>query len=95
MDMWSGWREKDYQSQTFTWKRGGKEKQREAEEDLDGQCQGRPEGEKHRLDQEWRGNQKPSVPEESGKNLNVSMLMEERREEVFVTPAPREASSVD
>ena len=25
----------------FTWKRGWKEKQREAKEDLDGQCQGR------------------------------------------------------
>ena len=39
----------------FTWTRGGKEKQREAKEDLDGQCQGRPEREKHRLDQDWRG----------------------------------------
>src|SRR6218665_4054836 len=37
---------------------GGKEKQRKAMEDLDGQCQGRPEEEKHRLDQDWRGNQK-------------------------------------
>jgi len=31
----------------------GKEKQRETEEDLDGQCQGRPEREKYRLDQDW------------------------------------------
>ena len=29
----------------FIWTRGGKEKQWEAKEDLDGQCQGRPEGE--------------------------------------------------
>jgi len=40
-----GWREEDYQSQLykFTCTRGWKEKQRETEEDLDGQCQGRPE----------------------------------------------------
>ena len=31
----------------------GKEKQRETEEDMDGQCQGRPERENHRLDQDW------------------------------------------
>jgi len=30
-----------------------KEKQREADEDLDGQCQGRPEGENHRLEKDW------------------------------------------
>ena len=32
----------------ITWTRGWKEKQREAKEGLDGQCQGRSEGEKHR-----------------------------------------------
>src|SRR6218665_1531789 len=35
---------------SFTWTCEGKEKQREAEEDLYGQCQGRPKGETHRLD---------------------------------------------
>src|SRR6218665_706939 len=38
---------------SFTWTCRGKEKQRETEEDLDGQCQGRPEREEHRLDQDW------------------------------------------
>src|SRR6218665_906285 len=38
---------------SFTWTCRGKEKQRETEEDMDGQCQGRPEREKHRLDQDW------------------------------------------
>src|SRR6218665_2628689 len=37
----------------FTWTCRGKEKQRETEEDLDGQCHGRPEREEHRLDQDW------------------------------------------
>src|SRR6218665_3976439 len=31
----------------FTWTCGGQEKQSKAKEDLDGQCQGRPEGDKH------------------------------------------------
>ena len=46
LGMWNRWREKDYQWLFYmdTWK------DREAEEDLDGQCQRRPEGEKHRLD---------------------------------------------
>ena len=38
---------------SFTWTCRGKEKQRETEEDLDGQCQGRPEREEHGLDQDW------------------------------------------
>src|SRR6218665_2898077 len=33
---------------SFTWTCRGKEKQRETDEDLDGQCQGRPEREEHR-----------------------------------------------
>ena len=37
---------------SFTWTCRGKEKLRETEEDLDGQCQGRPEREKYRLDQD-------------------------------------------
>ena len=59
--MWSGWREKDYQSQLNMdmWK------EREAEGSRDEQCQGRPEGEKHRLDQDWRGDQKQRGLEES------------------------------
>ena len=39
-------------NRSFTRPCGRKEKQ-EAEEDLDGQCQGRPEGETYRLDQNW------------------------------------------
>ena len=61
----------------ITWTRGKNEKQREAKEDLDGQCQGRPEGEKHRLHQDWRGDQKQRGLEESCKNLIVSLLMDE------------------
>ena len=38
---------------SFTWTCRWKEKQRETEEDLDGQFQGRPEREEHRLDQDW------------------------------------------
>ena len=37
--MLSGWRGKDYTNRSFTWTCEGKEKQREADEDLDGQCQ--------------------------------------------------------
>jgi len=40
-------------NRSFTWTRGGKEKQRERKENLDGQCPGRPEHEKHRLGQDW------------------------------------------
>ena len=47
--MWSRLRGKDYQSHLYMDMR----RKREAEEDLDGQYQGRPEGEKHRLDQDW------------------------------------------
>ena len=64
--------------------RGGKEKQREAKEDLDGQCQGRPEGEKHRLDHDWRSDQKQRGLEESCKSLIVSALMEEKKEEEYL-----------
>ena len=61
---------------------GRKEKQRETKEDLDGQCQRRPEGEKHRLDQGWQGDQKQQRGlEESCRSLIVSSLMEERKEE--------------
>ena len=52
LDMWSSWRGKTT-NRSFIWTCGGKEKQREAEEDLDGQCRGRPEGEKHRLNHDW------------------------------------------
>ena len=37
----------------ITWTRGEKEKQRESEKDLYGQCVGRPEGENNRLDQDF------------------------------------------
>jgi len=40
-------------NRSFTQPCGREEKQGEAEEDLDGQCQGRPEGEKYRLNQDW------------------------------------------
>src|SRR6218665_1822775 len=60
--------------------RGGKEKQ-ETKEDPDGQCQERPEGEKHRLDHDWRGDQKQRGLEKSCKSLIVSSLREERKEE--------------
>jgi len=40
-----------------------------------------PEGKKHRLDQNWQGNQKPRSLEKSCKSLIVSSLMEERKEE--------------
>src|SRR6218665_2613458 len=33
-------------------------KRRETKEDLDRQCQESPDGEKHRFDQDWRGDQK-------------------------------------
>ena len=66
---------------SFTWTCRGKEKQRETEEDLDGQCQGRPEREEHRLDQDWRSDQKQRGLDESCKSLIVSTLMEERKEE--------------
>ena len=56
----------------LTWTHEGREKQSEAKEDLDGQCQGRPGGEKHQLD---RG------LEESFKSLIVSSLMDERKED--------------
>ena len=69
----------DYINRGFTWICGGKEKQREAEEDLDGQCQGRPERAKYRLDQGWRDDQKQRGLEESCKSLIVSSLMEERK----------------
>ena len=62
---------------------GGKEKQGEAKEDLDGQCQERPEAEKHRLDQDWRSDQKQRGLEESCKSLIVSTLIEKRKEEVL------------
>ena len=41
MDMWSRWREKDFLSRLYmdTWR------EREAEEDLNGQCQGKPKRE--------------------------------------------------
>ena len=65
----------------FTWTRGGKEKQKETNADLDGQCQGRPEEEKHRLYQDWRGDQKQRCLEKFCKNLIVSSLMEEPKEE--------------
>src|SRR6218665_1470424 len=65
----------------FTWTSGGKEKQREAEEDMDGQCQLRPEGEKHRLDQDWRDDQNQRDLEESCKSFIVRTLMEEQNEE--------------
>ena len=61
----------------FIWKRGGKDKQREAK---DGQCQGRPESEKHRLDQDWRSDQKQRGLMESSKCLIVSSLTEGRKE---------------
>jgi len=64
--------------------RVGKVKQNEAKEDLDGQCQGRPEGEKHRLDQDWRGDQKQRGLGKSCKSLIVSSLMEERKEEYCI-----------
>ena len=50
-------------------------REREAEEDLDGQYQGRPEGEKHRLEQKQRGLEEPC------KSLIVSTLTEERKDE--------------
>ena len=53
---------------------------------LDGQCQGRPEGEKHRFDQDQRGDQKPRALRESCKSLIISTLMNERKEEVSVGP---------
>ena len=52
-------------------------KQREVKEDLDGQCQGRPEEERHQLDQDWRGDQKQRDLAESCKSLIVSSVMEE------------------
>jgi len=58
----------------------GNNKQREEKEDLDGQCQGRAEGEKHRLVQDWWGDQQQKGLEESWKNFIVSSLMEERIE---------------
>ena len=57
------------------------EQQREAEENRDGQCQGRPEGKKYRLDQDWQSNQEQRSLEEPCKSLIISMLMEERKEE--------------
>src|SRR6218665_639681 len=41
----------------------------------------RPEGEKHRPDQDWQGDQKQRGLERSCKSLIVSLLMEERKEE--------------
>ena len=46
----------------------------------DGQCQGIPEREKHRLDQVWRVDKKQR--KESCKSVIVSTLMDERKEEV-------------
>ena len=43
---------------------GGNEKQREAEEGLDGELQRRPEGEKHRLEQDWQSDQEQRSLEE-------------------------------
>src|SRR6218665_3387893 len=63
---------------SFTRTCRGKEKQRETEEDLDGQCQGRSEREKHRIDQDWCSDQKHRGLEESCKSLIVSTVMEER-----------------
>jgi len=64
----------------FTWTCGGKGKQRETVEDLDEQCRRRPEGEKHRLDQDWRGDQKQRGLEELCKSLIVSTRVEERKD---------------
>jgi len=76
LGMWNGWREKDYQSQLSMNTRSEREAE-EAKEDRDGQCQGRPEREKHRFDQDWRGDQKQRGLEKSYKSLFVSSLMEE------------------
>ena len=56
-------------------------KQREAKKDLDEQCQGRPEEEEHRLNQDWRDDQKQRDLKESCESRIVSSLMEERKEE--------------
>ena len=67
-----------------TWR---EEKQRETKEDLDGQCQGRPKGEKHRLDRDFQDDQKHRGLEKSCKTLIVSLLMEERKEEEYCSHA--------
>src|SRR6218665_2129740 len=63
--------------------RVGKVKQNETKEDLDGQCQGKPEGEKHRLDQDWRGDQKQRGLEKLSKSLIGSLPSEERKEKEY------------
>ena len=65
----------------FTWTRGGEKRQRETEEDLNGQRQGRPEAETYRLDQDWRGDQKQRGLEKSFKSLIIGSLMEDQKEE--------------
>ena len=49
LDMWSEWKEKDYQSRLNmnTWR---EREAGDAKEDLYGHFHGRPEGEKHRVD---------------------------------------------
>ena len=49
--------------------------------DLDGQCQGRTEGEKQRFDQDWQGDHKQRGLEESCKSLIVRSLGKERKKE--------------
>jgi len=56
----------------------------ETQEDLDRQCQGRPEGEIHLLDQDWRGDKKHRGLDKSFKSFIVSSMMEERKEEGIV-----------
>ena len=68
----------------FKWTREGKEKQRESNEDLNGQCQGRPEGEKHQLDQDWRGDQKQRGLEESCKSL-IRWSSEKKKKKKAIT----------
>jgi len=80
LDMWNGWREKDYQSRLYmdTWR----EREAEGGKGRSGwTTSGKTWRRKHRFDPDWRGDQKQRGLEESCKSPIVSTLMEGRKEE--------------